>query len=175
MSGAAARSVRFRGVEKRFGKVEVLRGIDFEVRAGELVVLLGRSGCGKSTLLRILAGLEDATAGEVWIGDRRVDGVAPGDRGVSMVFQSYALFPHMTVEENLGFALTVRSAPAAEKRERVLEAARMLGLEELLGRYPRELSGGQRQRVAIGRAIVRRPEIFLFDEPLSNLDAALRV
>ncbi len=171
----AAAGVRFAGIVKRFGAVEVLRGIDLEIAPGEFVVLLGRSGCGKSTLLRILAGLEDASAGEVWIGDRRVDRVEPGARGVSMVFQSYALFPHMTVEENLGFALTVRRAPAAEKRERVLDAARLLGIEDLLARLPRELSGGQRQRVAIGRAIVRRPEIYLFDEPLSNLVAALRV
>src|SRR5207248_1102978 len=121
---AGARSVRFQSVEKRFGQVPVLRGIDLEVAPGELLVLLGRSGCGKSTLLRILAGLEEATAGEVWIGDRRVDGLEPGERGVSMVFQSYALFPHMTVEENLGFPLLVRGAPASEKRARVLETAR---------------------------------------------------
>ena len=172
---AAARGVSFKGIQKKFAKREVLRGIDLEIAPGELVVLLGRSGCGKSTLLRILAGLDEASGGEIWIGDRRVDRIEPRDRGVSMVFQSYALFPHMTVEENLGFALTVRNTPEAEKRERVLEAARMLGIEDLLGQHPRQLSGGQRQRVAIGRAIVRRPEIFLFDEPLSNLDAALRV
>jgi multiple sugar transport system ATP-binding protein len=169
-----AAAVRFAAIEKRFEKAEVLRGIELEVAAGELVVLLGRSGCGKSTLLRILAGLEEPTAGDVFIAGRRVTHVEPGLRGVSMVFQSYALFPHMTVEENLAFPLAVRRASPALRRERVLAAARLLGIEDLLPRLPKSLSGGQRQRVAIGRAIVREPEIFLFDEPLSNLDAALR-
>jgi len=167
-------AVRFSGVRKRFGKDEILKGIDLEVGKGELVVLLGRSGCGKSTLLRALAGLEEIDGGEIHIGDRRVDRLEPSRRGVSMVFQSYALFPHMTVEENLGFALTVRGEAASVKRAKVLEAARLLGIEDLLHRFPKALSGGQRQRVAIGRSIVRAPEIYLMDEPLSNLDAALR-
>jgi ABC-type sugar transport system ATPase subunit len=167
-------SVRLKGIRKRYGALEILRGFDLEIGPGELVVLLGRSGCGKSTLLRAIAGLEEIDGGEIWIGDRRVDREEPRDRGVSMVFQSYALFPHMTVEENLGFALTVRGADPATRRAKVLEAAKLLGIEDLLDRFPRALSGGQRQRVAIGRSIVRAPEIYLFDEPLSNLDAALR-
>jgi ABC-type sugar transport system ATPase subunit len=171
---AAPADVRFAGIAKRFGHTEVLRGVDLDVAGGELVVLLGRSGCGKSTLLRILAGLEEPSAGDVFIDGVRMTDAEPGARGVSMVFQSYALFPHMTVEENLAFPLTIRRAPRDEVRGRVLDAARMLGIEDLLSRMPRQLSGGQRQRVAIGRAIVREPRIYLFDEPLSNLDAALR-
>jgi multiple sugar transport system ATP-binding protein len=151
------------------------RDVDLEVRDGEFLVLVGPSGCGKSTLLRIVAGLETATRGRVWIGDRDVTDVPPQERDVAMVFQSYALYPHKTVRENLAFGLRMRRTPKAEIERRVAEAARVLGLAELLDRTPRELSGGQRQRVALGRAIVRDPKAFLFDEPLSNLDAKLRV
>jgi ABC-type sugar transport system ATPase subunit len=167
-------AVRFSAIRKSFDGTEVLCGIDLDIAEGELLVLLGRSGCGKSTLLRILAGLEEPTSGDVFIDGRRVNDVEPGLRGVSMVFQSYALFPHLTVEENIGFPLAVRRAPREEIRARVERAARMLGIEHLFGRFPRQLSGGERQRVAIGRAIVREPKITLFDEPLSNLDAGLR-
>ncbi len=165
-------TLSFDGVEKRYGAVQVLHRVDLEVADGEFVVLVGPSGCGKSTLLRCIAGLEEITGGELRIDGRRVNDVAPRDRDVAMVFQSYALYPHMTVRENMGFALQLRKHP--ETAARVDEAARMLGLAHLLDRYPRELSGGQRQRVAMGRAIVRRPKVFLFDEPLSNLDASLR-
>ncbi len=169
-------SVDFVGLTKRHdgprGAVDVLRGIDLHVPEGAFVVLVGPSGCGKSTLLRCVAGLEEPTAGEVRIGGVRVNDVAPAARDVAMVFQGYALYPHMTVRENMGFALRLRKDPSADAR--VEEVARMLGLEELLDRLPRQLSGGQRQRVAMGRAVVRRPRVFLFDEPLSNLDAALR-
>ncbi len=171
----APRDVVLRGVEKRFGEVTAVAAVDLEVRAGELLVLVGPSGCGKSTLLRLVAGLEEPDAGEVWIGGRPVDDVAPGDRDVAMVFQSYALYPHMTVAQNLGFGLRVRGAGRAEIEERVGRAAEALGLAELLGRRPGQLSGGQRQRVALGRAMVRDPGVFLFDEPLSNLDAGLRL
>ncbi len=168
-------ALRLQGVSKSFGKVEVLHGIDLEVSEGEFVVFVGPSGCGKSTLLRVIAGLEDATAGTVEIGGRDVTLVPPAKRGIAMVFQSYALYPHLTVRGNMALGLK----QAGEKRpvieERVAEAARMLGLEALLDRRPAELSGGQRQRVAIGRAVVRQPDLFLFDEPLSNLDAALRM
>ncbi len=167
-------SLRFRGVHKSYGEVPVLHRIDLDVADGEFLVLVGPSGCGKSTLLRCIAGLERLSGGDLYIGERRVNGVAPRDRNVAMVFQSYALYPHMTVRENMGFALRIRKRPAAEVEAAVAEAAEMLELGPLLDRYPRELSGGQRQRVAMGRAIVRRPEVFLFDEPLSNLDAALR-
>ncbi|MAY82177.1 MAG: sn-glycerol-3-phosphate ABC transporter ATP-binding protein UgpC [Deltaproteobacteria bacterium] len=166
--------VQFKGVKKSFDDVEVLQEIDLEVDSGEFLVLVGPSGCGKSTLLRCVAGLETPTAGEIHIGDRRIDELEPRDRDVAMVFQSYALYPHMTVRENMGFALKLRNTPPAEIRSAVDEAADILGLESLMDRYPKALSGGQRQRVAMGRAVVRRPKVFLFDEPLSNLDAALR-
>jgi multiple sugar transport system ATP-binding protein len=167
-------SVTFRGVEKRFGDVEVVRGVDLELADGELLVLLGASGCGKSTLLRMLAGLEAPTGGDILIGERRVNDVKPKERDVAMVFQSYALYPHMTVRQNMAFGLKVRGEDPAKIEVAVQEAAEMLGIEGLLDRKPKEMSGGQRQRVAMGRAIVRRPQVFLFDEPLSNLDAALR-
>ena len=165
-------TLSFDAVEKRYGGVQVLHRVDLEVEDGEFIVLVGPSGCGKSTLLRCIAGLEEITGGELRIDGQRVNELAPRARDVAMVFQSYALYPHMTVRENMGFALALQKHP--EKDARVGEAARMLGLEALLARYPRELSGGQRQRVAMGRAIVRRPKVFLFDEPLSNLDASLR-
>ncbi len=167
--------VELRGVEKRYGEVVAVRPLDLAVRAGELMVLVGPSGCGKSTLLRLIAGLVEPTAGEVWIGGRRADDIEPGARDVAMVFQSYALYPHMTVAGNLGFGLRVRGAPRDEIERRVSETAAVLGLAELLLRKPGELSGGQRQRVALGRAMVRDPGVFLFDEPLSNLDAELRL
>ena len=167
--------VTLNGLEKRFGKVDVIRGVDLDIEDGEFVVFVGPSGCGKSTLLRMISGLEDITAGSLYIGDRLMNDVQAAKRGVAMVFQSYALYPHLTVRENIGFGLKVRKVPADERERRVAEAAATLKLEALLERYPRELSGGQRQRVAIGRAIVGRPEVFLFDEPLSNLDAELRV
>ena len=166
--------VLLKGISKRFEDVEVLKPIDLEIRDGELLVLLGPSGCGKSTTLRIIAGLEEPTSGELHIGDRDVTKLAPKERDVAMVFQSYALYPHLTVRENLAFGLKVRKSPKAEIEKRTTEAAEMLGLTALLDRKPKALSGGQRQRVAMGRAIVRRPRVFLFDEPLSNLDAALR-
>ncbi len=165
-------TLSFAGVEKRYGVVQVLHRVDLEVADGEFIVLVGPSGCGKSTLLRCIAGLEEITGGELRIDGRRVNDVAPRDRDVAMVFQSYALYPHMTVRENMGFALSLQKHP--ETVPRVEAAAAMLGLSHLLDRFPRELSGGQRQRVAMGRAIVRRPKVFLFDEPLSNLDASLR-
>ena len=162
-------------VVKRFGDTEVVGGESLAVADGELVVFVGPSGCGKSTLLRLVAGLETLSGGEIRIGGERVDHLPPADRGIAMVFQSYALYPHKDVRGNLGFALKHARVERAEIERRVDEAARILGLEDLMDRRPRELSGGQRQRVAIGRAIVREPEVFLFDEPLSNLDAALRV
>jgi multiple sugar transport system ATP-binding protein len=168
-------AVELQGVHKAFGTNPIVRGVDLSIDAGEFMVLVGPSGCGKTTLLRLVAGLEQADAGEIRIGGKRVNDAAPRDRDVGMVFQSYALYPHMTVRENLAFALTLRKTPAAEISKRVDEAAQMLELSKLLDRRPKELSGGQRQRVAMGRAIVRRPSVFLFDEPLSNLDAALRV
>jgi len=168
-------SVTFRDIRKSFGKVEVIHGIGFDIADGEFVVLVGPSGCGKSTLLRMLAGLEEITAGEIVIDSRVVNDLESKDRDIAMVFQSYALYPHMTVRENMGFSLRLRNADKATTDERVLRAAQILNLDQLLGRYPRELSGGQRQRVAMGRAIVRDPKVFLFDEPLSNLDAKLRV
>jgi multiple sugar transport system ATP-binding protein len=151
-----------------------LGDVSFEVNDGEFCVLLGPSGCGKSTLLRTVAGLEDLATGEIFIGDRRVDQLAPRDRDIAFVFQNYALYPHMTVRENLGFSLRLRRLPQGEIESRVMEAARLLEIEHQLDHKPQQLSGGQRQRVAVGRAIVRQPKIFLFDEPLSNLDAALR-
>ena len=168
-------SVSFRNVKKAFGKTEIIHGIGFDIRDGEFVVLVGPSGCGKSTLLRMLAGLEEITGGEILIDDKVINDVDSKDRDIAMVFQSYALYPHMTVRENMGFSLRLRKAPQSQIDERVLNAARILNLEPLLERTPRELSGGQRQRVAMGRAIVRDPKVFLFDEPLSNLDAKLRV
>ena len=168
-------SVELRGVKKSFGTVEVVHGVDLRIAHGEFVVFVGPSGCGKSTLLRLICGLEPATEGEVLIGEKSMRGVSPARRGAAMVFQSYALYPHMTVAENMAFALRMSGVARDERKRRVGRAARVLQLEEFLDRKPRELSGGQRQRVAIGRAIVREPEVFLFDEPLSNLDAELRV
>src|SRR6185436_16954676 len=163
-------------VTKRFGKdVVAVDRVSMEIADGEFMVLVGPSGCGKSTLLRIVAGLEEPTDGEVVIGDRIVTDLAPRDRDIAMVFQNYALYPHMTVEQNLGIGLKVRRTPRDDTRRRVQEVARILGLENLLARKPGQLSGGQRQRVAIGRAMVREPAAFLMDEPLSNLDAKLRV
>ena len=167
--------VRLTGVTKSFGTTEVLRGIDLLIADGEFVVFVGPSGCGKSTLLRVIAGLEEADAGEVSIGGKVVTDISPSDRGIAMVFQSYALYPHMSVYQNMAFGLTLAKADKAEIDRRVRAAAETLNITEYLDRKPKALSGGQRQRVAIGRAIVREPEVFLFDEPLSNLDAALRV
>jgi ABC-type sugar transport system ATPase subunit len=162
-------------VRKSFGATTILHELSLSARSGEFLVLVGPSGCGKSTLLRLVAGLEEPTAGGVSIGGRSVDGVSPKDRGVAMVFQNYALYPHMTVRENMGFALRLAGLPAAEIAERTKEAARVLSLETQLEKKPGQLSGGQKQRVAMGRAMMRRPQVFLFDEPLSNLDAQLRV
>ncbi len=166
--------VRFENVRKSFGAVDVIHGLDLEVPDGSFAVVVGPSGCGKSTLLRITAGLETASSGRVMIGARDVTHAEPRDRDVAMVFQNYALFPHLTVARNIAFGLELRGTPKAEIAERVARAAAVLRLDGLLDRKPRQLSGGQRQRVAMGRAIVRQPEVFLFDEPLSNLDAQLR-
>ena len=163
------------GVAKSFGTVDAIDGVDLDIPDGEFMVLVGPSGCGKSTMLRLISGLEDVTRGRILIGGIDVTGIAPSKRNVAMVFQSYALFPHMTVAENIGFGLALARTPRAELQRRVAEAARILQLESLLDRKPRQLSGGQRQRVAIGRSIIRNPEVFLFDEPLSNLDATLRI
>jgi len=169
-------SLTLKQIRKTYdGAAEVIKGVDLEVRDGEFMVFVGPSGCGKSTLLRMIAGLEEITDGELAIGDRCVNDVSPSDRGVAMVFQSYALYPHMTVAENMGFALKLAGRPKAEVAAAVGRAAEILQISALLDRKPKALSGGQRQRVAIGRAIVRQPKVFLFDEPLSNLDAALRV
>jgi multiple sugar transport system ATP-binding protein len=167
--------LNLKNVTKSFGPVDVIKGVDLEVRDGEFCVFVGPSGCGKSTLLRIIAGLEDATAGDILIDGRRVNATAPADREIAMVFQSYALYPHLTVRDNMALGLKQAGTARATIDERVATASRMLSLDPLLARRPSELSGGQRQRVAIGRAIVRTPKLFLFDEPLSNLDAALRV
>ncbi|MGB1698730.1 MAG: ABC transporter ATP-binding protein [Nannocystaceae bacterium] len=167
-------SVETQGLRKSFGDTEVLKGIDLKVPEGCFAVLVGPSGCGKSTLLRLLAGLEQTSAGTILMGGEDVTTLAPKDRDIAMVFQSYALYPHMTVRDNLAFGLKLRKTPASVIAERVAEASSVLGLDALLDRYPRALSGGQRQRVAMGRAIVRRSKLFLFDEPLSNLDPALR-
>jgi multiple sugar transport system ATP-binding protein len=167
-------SVSFRRLEKSYGATHIVKGIDLEIADREFVVLVGPSGCGKSTTLRMLAGLESISAGEVRIGDTVVNRLPPRDRDIAMVFQDYALYPHKTVYENMAFSLRVRRAPEAEIRARIEQAAGMLGIGALLERKPGQLSGGQRQRVAMGRAIVRRPKVFLFDEPLSNLDAKLR-
>ncbi len=168
-------SVDVRGVHKAYGSTKVIHGVDIGIKDGEFVILVGPSGCGKSTLLRMIAGLENITGGEIAIGDRVVNNVPPKERDIAMVFQNYALYPHMTVADNMAFSLKLRNAPKDEIKSRVDRAAKILGLEKLLDRYPRQLSGGQRQRVAMGRAIVRDPQVFLFDEPLSNLDAKLRV
>ncbi len=168
-------SVEIREVRKAFGATSVIHGVDISIRDGEFVVLVGPSGCGKTTLLRMIAGLENITAGQIRIGDRVVNHLPPKQRDVAMVFQNYALYPHMTVADNMAFSLKLRGAPKREIDVRVKRAAEILGLSQLLSRYPRQLSGGQRQRVAMGRAIVRDPQVFLFDEPLSNLDAKLRV
>jgi lactose/L-arabinose transport system ATP-binding protein len=162
-------------VVKKYGEVQVIHGVDLEVKDGEFCVFVGPSGCGKSTLLRMVAGLEETTAGQIRIGSRDVTQADPSERGVAMVFQTYALYPHMTVAENMGFGLKMTGHPASEIATKVKEASRILKLDDYLARKPKALSGGQRQRVAIGRAIVRGPEVFLFDEPLSNLDAELRV
>ena len=167
--------VRLRKIVKRYDEVEAVRGIDLDIADHEFVVLVGPSGCGKSTTLRMIAGLEDITDGEIFIGGDVVNDVPPKDRDIAMVFQNYALYPHMTVEQNMSFGLRLKRYPKAEIRKRVDEAARILDIKELLDRKPKQLSGGQRQRVAMGRAIVRNPKVFLFDEPLSNLDAKLRV
>ncbi len=167
--------VSLRGICKRYGDVPVIRGVDLDVRDGEFLVFVGPSGCGKSTTLRMIAGLESITAGDLLIDGQRANDLRPADRGAAMVFQSYALYPHMTVAENMGFALRMAGVGKAERNAQVGRTAETLRISELLGRYPKDLSGGQRQRVAIGRAIVRQPKVFLFDEPLSNLDAALRV
>ncbi|MBK7578848.1 MAG: sn-glycerol-3-phosphate ABC transporter ATP-binding protein UgpC [Myxococcales bacterium] len=167
-------SVTIRGVEKQFGQTRVLSGVDIDVEDGGFAVLVGPSGCGKSTLLRLIAGLEEVDQGSILFGGRDVTRLPPRERDIAMVFQSYALYPHLTVRQNLAFGLELRKTPKDEIQKRVDEAADMLGLGQLLQRFPRQLSGGQRQRVAMGRAIVRRAEVFLFDEPLSNLDAALR-
>src|SRR5579884_3283192 len=168
-------SVAIRDVRKAFGTSVVIHGVSIDIADGEFVVLVGPSGCGKTTLLRMIAGLENITAGEIRIGERVVNHVPPKERDVAMVFQNYALYPHMTVAQNMAFSLKLRGASQAEIDERVKRAAEILGLGPYLARYPRQLSGGQRQRVAMGRAIVRNPQVFLFDEPLSNLDAKLRV
>jgi multiple sugar transport system ATP-binding protein len=168
-------TVSIREVRKAFGSTQVLHGVSVEVEDGEFVILVGPSGCGKSTLLRMIAGLENVTRGEIAIGGRVVNDVAPKERDIAMVFQNYALYPHMTVRDNMAFSLKLAKAPRAVIDEKVNRAAAILGLAQLLDRYPRMLSGGQRQRVAMGRAIVRDPQVFLFDEPLSNLDAKLRV
>jgi ABC-type sugar transport system ATPase subunit len=167
--------VTLRGISKSFGSVHVIHSVDLDIKDGEFVVLVGPSGCGKSTLLRMIAGLESISDGELSIGDAVVNELSPKDRDIAMVFQSYALYPHMSVRENMGFSLRLSRAPKDKADKLIARAADILGLSDLLERYPRQLSGGQRQRVAMGRAIVRDPAVFLFDEPLSNLDAALRV
>ena len=172
-------ALKINGIRKCFGKgdntVEVLKRIDIDVASGEFLILVGPSGCGKSTLLNIIAGLEEPTEGSISIGDTNVVGVPPAQRDIAMVFQSYALYPTMSVAENIGFALEIRKVPKAERQARIAEVAAMLQIEHLLDRRPSQLSGGQRQRVAMGRALARNPQLFLFDEPLSNLDAKLRV
>ncbi len=167
--------LELKNIRKSFGAVEVIKGVDLDIRSGEFMVFVGPSGCGKSTLLRLLAGLEDISSGEMRFDGQLVNGLAPSRRGIAMVFQSYALYPHMTVYENMAFGMQLAKAGKEQIRERVEKAADMLQIRQYLERLPKQLSGGQRQRVAIGRAIVRDPKVFLFDEPLSNLDAALRV
>ncbi|MGN7751569.1 ABC transporter ATP-binding protein [Sinorhizobium sp. 22678] len=168
-------ALEIRNIHKRYGEVETLKGIDIALESGEFLVLLGSSGCGKSTLLNIIAGLAEPTGGDILIGERSVLGVHPKDRDIAMVFQSYALYPNLSVARNIGFGLEMRRVPPAERDKAVRDTARLLQIENLLDRKPGQLSGGQRQRVAIGRALVRNPEVFLFDEPLSNLDAKLRM
>ena len=167
--------VEFVNVRKSFGATAIIKGVNIEINDGEFVILVGPSGCGKSTLLRMLAGLENITAGEIRIGGKVVNKMPPKERDIAMVFQNYALYPHMTVADNMGFSLLMNGVAKSEIEAKVAPAAEILGLTKLLDRYPRQLSGGQRQRVAMGRAIVRDPQVFLFDEPLSNLDAKLRV
>ena len=167
--------VLLEGITKKFGEVVAVKNVNLEIKDQEFLVLVGPSGCGKTTALRVIAGLEEATEGKIYIGDKLVNDVPPKDRNIAMVFQNYALYPHMKVYHNMAFGLKLRGIPKKEMDERVHEAADILGLSKLLDRYPKQLSGGQRQRVAVGRAIVRRPEVFLMDEPLSNLDAKLRV
>ena len=167
--------VSLRGIHKSYGATDVIKGVDLDVRDGEFLVFVGPSGCGKSTTLRMIAGLESITSGDLLIDGQRANDLRPSDRGAAMVFQSYALYPHMTVADNMAFSLKMAGVPRAQRTEAVGRTAEILRITELLGRFPKELSGGQRQRVAIGRAIVRKPKVFLFDEPLSNLDAALRV
>ncbi|MCV6575560.1 MAG: ATP-binding cassette domain-containing protein, partial [Cohaesibacter sp.] len=167
-------SIALQSVEKWYGNVQVIKGVDLDIREGEFIIFVGPSGCGKSTLLRTIAGLEETSRGKILIEGEDVTAKPPAERGLAMVFQSYALYPHMSVYKNMAFGLSVAKKDKAQIKERVMNAARILQLEEYLDRYPRQLSGGQRQRVAIGRAIVRNPKVFLFDEPLSNLDAALR-
>ncbi|WP_397453293.1 ABC transporter ATP-binding protein [Pseudomonas sp. NA-150] len=168
-------TVNIRQLQKSYGAIKVLHGIDLDIADGEFVSLVGASGCGKSTLLRMIAGLESISGGTIELGNRVINDVSPKDRDIAMVFQNYALYPHMTVAENMGFSLHLRNEPPAQIRKSVQDVAALLGLENYLERYPKALSGGQRQRVAMGRAIVRQPQVFLFDEPLSNLDAKLRV
>jgi multiple sugar transport system ATP-binding protein len=168
-------SVTIAAVKKRFGEVEILHGVDIQIPDGSFTVLVGPSGCGKSTLLRMIAGLEQISGGDVRIGEQRVNDLPPKQRDIAMVFQNYALYPHMTVRQNMAFSLMLAKLEQSQADAKVARAAEILGLEQLLDRYPRQLSGGQRQRVAMGRAIVRDPQVFLFDEPLSNLDAKLRV
>ena len=167
--------VLLKNVRKSFGDIEIIKGVDLEIKDKEFAIFVGPSGCGKSTLLRMIAGLEEITSGDLIVAGERVNDMSPPDRGMAMVFQSYALYPHMTVRDNMAFGLKLAKVPKAEIERKVQEAARILKLEPLLDRKPAAMSGGQRQRVAIGRAIVRNPKVFLFDEPLSNLDAALRV
>jgi len=168
-------TVTLKDIRKSYGDVEIIKGVNLSIEDREFCVFVGPSGCGKSTLLRMIAGLEEITAGDLAIDGQRANDVPPSERGLAMVFQTYALYPHMSVADNMGFSLRLAGASKAERKAKVGEAARILHLEKLLDRKPKELSGGQRQRVAIGRAIVRKPKVFLFDEPLSNLDAALRV
>ncbi len=168
-------SVTIGNVQKYFGTTHVIRGVSIDIQDGEFCVLVGPSGCGKSTLLRMIAGLEEIGDGEIWIGERVVNNIAPKERDIAMVFQNYALYPHMTVRDNMAFSLMLAKRPKTEIEQRVRQAGEILGLVPYLDRFPRQLSGGQRQRVAMGRAIVRNPQVFLFDEPLSNLDAKLRV
>src|SRR5437667_8584157 len=168
-------TVKLTNIRKSFGDVDIIKGVSLGIDDREFVVFVGPSGCGKSTALRMIAGLEEITGGDLYIGDRRVNDVAPKDRDIAMVFQSYALYPHMSVYDNMAFGLKLRKRPKPEIERRVKEAAELLGLQNLLQRKPKQLSGGQRPRVALGRAIVREPQVFLMDEPLSNLDAKLRV
>ena len=167
-------TVSLKNIVKKYGGLEVVHSINLEIKDSEFIVLVGPSGCGKSTTLRMIAGLEEVSSGEIYIGDRVVNDIYPKDRNVAMVFQNYALYPHMNVYDNMSFGLKLKKTPKEEIKQRVTKAADILNIKELLDRKPAELSGGQKQRVAMGRAIVRNPDIFLFDEPLSNLDAKLR-